>query len=92
MTIALQVVELTTTTDAAGYVNWTFDNAIDQVIATANGPAAGFGSGVVSVTAQRTGTKTVKARVFIMNNAPDDWSVRPAISESVVITLMGITQ
>lgn len=92
MTVALEVVELTATTDAAGYIDWTFTNPITQVMVTANSPASGFGSGVVSATVVRTGSHTCKARVFIMNNSPDDWSVRPAISEQVTVTLMGINQ
>jgi hypothetical protein len=92
VTVALQVVELSDTTDSAGYLNFTFDNPITQVMVTANSPASGFGSGVVSATAVRTGSKTCKVRVHIMNNTPDDWSVRPAINEAVVVTLMGISQ
>lgn len=92
MAPTFEILDLTATTDSAGYITWQFTNPITQVMVTANSPQSGFGVGLVSATAMVTGSHSCKVRVFMMNNTPDDWSVRPCINEQVTVTLMGINQ
>jgi len=87
----IQYAEVTATTDANGYVNFNFDNHIDAVLASGVAPLSGQDAGVVSVSAQVTGDKSVQARVWVTTASPDAWSVKAAVSKQVTFTLVGLS-
>lgn len=83
-----QFVELTATTDASGYLTYSFANDIDAVIAGAGEPQAGTQSGIVSATAIVTGAKSVKVRCWEGNGSG---GIRTCQSKQVTVTLLGIS-
>lgn len=86
-----QFAEVTATTDPNGYFTFDFDAPIDAVIVGPNGPQSGADAGIVSATALKTGTTTVKVRAWNTTQGPDQWSVRAANSKQVTVTLLGLS-
>lgn len=81
-----QYVEITATTDASGYLSYTFPNAIDAAMVSVNEPQTGSGSGIVSASVTVTGPKSVKVRCWESSTG-----LRTCQSKQVTVTLLGLS-
>ena len=82
-----QYVEVTATTDASGYLSYTFPNAIDVAMVSVNEPQAGSGAGIVGASVTVTGPKSVKVRCWENSNS----GLRTCQSKQVTVTILGLS-
>ena len=71
-----QYVEVTATTNASGYLSYTFPNAINAAMVSVNEPQAGSGAGIVSASVTVTGPKSVKVRCWETHQRTPDMPVQ----------------
>ena len=83
----MQFVTVTKTTDANGYLTYSFPQPIGGVLVGTNTPLAGLDTGIISASAQVTGANSVKVRVWVTGA---DWTIKPASKKPVAITLIGL--
>jgi hypothetical protein len=79
-----QAADVTDTTDANGYLTYTFPNDVDRVMVT---PASNQGS-FLGASAVMTGAKTVQVRCWKENSGN---TVGPFTSAQVTVNLLGVT-
>lgn len=88
--LTIQFADVTDTTDVNGYLTFTFDSHVDAVMVSVGSPQQGNDIGLVSASAVVTGDKTVKVRVWRSAASPS-WTVQPAVSKQVEVTLLGLS-
>lgn len=85
----MQVIRVTGTTDANGYLTHKVTTPITDVMVSPTAPQAGTNAGLVAATATLVDSTTVKVRCWVTTGTPDPWSVTVANKKSVTVTLLG---
>jgi hypothetical protein len=82
-----QSVDVSLSTDSTGTFTFSFDDPIDQVQMTVKNPQTGQDSAIIGGTCDVTGTKQVTGRLW---RSGASFTAKPAASESVGVSLLGI--
>jgi hypothetical protein len=91
MPASVQFQSLSTTTDSTGHYTGSFGAHIDAVVASPETPDQGADSALIGGACHVTGDKSFKGRLWRSSASPDDFSVQPAASENVVVTVIGLS-
>lgn len=74
-------------TDSDGYFKFVFDREIDMALASVASPQSGKDHALIGISCNQTGPKTVLCRVW---RSGEHYTAKPAMSEQVLVTLLGI--
>ena len=82
-----QAFSVSVRTDSNANFSFAFDTAIDMALASVANPQNGQDSALIGITCDQTGTKTVKCRVW---RSGANFTAKPAVNETVLVTLLGV--